>query len=411
MINELFTLPSTIERLRQGPLDKHLDAYAAAVAEQGYALNSIRSQIVVIADFSQWLQQKRIAVPSLDSNVLDRFLKRRGRQGGTRRGDGRALNRLLAMLRPPGVEPERERTVESPRQRVINGFQHYLLQERRLSPATPHNYLPVIDQFLSERFPRKVLNLSAIRAVDVTDFVRHHAHQLSPGRAALMVTALRSFFRYLLHRGDVATDLAACVPTVPKWKFAVLPKFLSADSVQRVLDGCDRQTSIGRRNYAILLLLARLGLRAGEVVGLNLEDIDWKEGLIAIRGKGGKSVLMPLPVDVGEAIATYLRQDRARCSVRRVFIRHRAPLVGFRNSLAICSLVMRALKEAGVESAHTGAHVFRHSLATNLLREGCSLDEIGELLRHRSPDTTAIYAKVDLVALRTLALPWPGGSR
>jgi site-specific recombinase XerD len=181
--------------------------------------------------------------------------------------------------------------------------------------------------------------------------------------------------------------------------------------VQRVLDGCDRQTSIGRRNYAILLLLARLGLRACEVVGLNLEDIDWKEGQIAVRGKGGKPVLMPLPVDVGEAIATYLRRDRARCSVRSVFIRDRAPLVGFQNSLAICSLVMRSLKKAGVESAHTGAHVFRHSLATNLLREGCSLDEIGELLRHQSPDTTAIYAKVDLVALRTLALPWPGGGR
>ena len=412
MINELFTLPSTIERLRQGPLDKHLDAYAAMVSGQGYAPNSIRSQIVVIAEFSQWLQQKCIAVPSLDSNVLDRFLKRRGRQGGNRRGDGRALCRLLDFLRQTGtVKSERERTVESPRQRVINSFQHYLLQERRLSPATPHNYLPVIDQFLSERFPRRGLNLSTVRAADVTDFVRRHAHQLSPGRAALMVTALRSFFRHLLHRGVVATDLAACVPTVPKWKFAALPRFLSADSVQRVLDGCDRQTSIGRRNYAILLLLARLGLRACEVVGLNLEDIDWKEGQIAVRGKGGKPVLMPLPVDVGEAIATYLRRDRARCSVRRVFIRHRAPLVGFQNSLAICSLVMRALKEAGVESAHTGAHVFRHSLATNLLREGCSLDEIGELLRHQSPDTTAIYAKVDLVALRTLALPWPGGGR
>jgi site-specific recombinase XerD len=412
VINKLFTLPSTIERLRQGPLDKYLDAYTSVVAEQGYAPNSIRSQIVVIADLSQWLQQKRIAVPSLDSNILDRFLKRRARQGGTRRGDERALNRLLALLRQRGiVKPDREQTVESPRQRVINGFQHYLLQERRLSPATPHNYLPVIDQFLSERFPHKALNLSAIRAADVTDFVRRHAHQLSPGRAALMVTALRSFFRYLLHRGDVATDLAACVPTVPKWKFSVIPRFLSADSVQRVLDSCDRQTSIGRRNYAILLLLARLGLRAGEVVGLNLEDINWKEGQIAIRGKGGKSVLMPLPVDVGEAIVTYLRRDRARCSVRRVFIRHRAPLVGFQNSLAICSLVMRALREAGVESAHTGAHVFRHSLATNLLQEGCSLDEIGELLRHQSPDTTAIYAKVDLVALRTLALPWPGGGR
>ncbi len=171
MTNKLFTLPSTIERLRQGPLDKYLDAYTA-VAEQGYAPNSIRSQIVVIADLSQWLQQKRIAVPSLDSNILDRFLKRRARQGGTRRGDERALNRLLALLREKGiVKPDRKRTVAGPRQRVINGFQHYLLQERRLSPATPHNYLPVIDQFLSERFPHKALNLSAIRAADVTDFV------------------------------------------------------------------------------------------------------------------------------------------------------------------------------------------------------------------------------------------------
>jgi site-specific recombinase XerD len=144
VINELFTLPSTIERLRQGPLDKHLDAYAAVVAEQGYAPNSIRSQIVVIADLSQWLQQKRIAVPSLDSDVLDRFLKTRGREGGTRRGDGRALNRLLTLLRQTGiVKPDRERTVESPRQRVINGFQYYLLQERRLSAATPHHYLLV----------------------------------------------------------------------------------------------------------------------------------------------------------------------------------------------------------------------------------------------------------------------------
>lgn len=411
MINQLFTLPSTIERLRQGPLDKHLDPYAAIVAEQGYAPNSIRSQIVVIADLSQWLQQKHIELPSLDGSVVDRFLKARGRQGGIRRGDGRTLNRLLAWLRQTGaVKPEPEQIVESPRQCVLNGFQRYLLQERRLSAATPHNYVPVIDQFLSERFPRRVIKLSAIVAVDVTDFVRRHAHQLSPGRAALMVTALRSFFRYLLHRGDVATDLAACVPAVPKWSFSVLPKFLSADSVQQVLDGCDRQTSIGRRNYAILLLLARLGLRAGEVVGLNLEDMDWKEGLITIRGKGGKTVLLPLPVDVGEAIAGYLR-DRPRCSVRRVFIRHRAPRIGFQNSLAICSLVMRALKGAGIESAHTGAHVFRHSLATNLLREGCSLDEIGELLRHQSPNTTAIYAKVDLTALRTLALPWPGGGR
>jgi site-specific recombinase XerD len=392
-----------IERLRQEPLGKHLEAYADYVAEQGYALSSIRSHIVVIADLGRWLHQKHIQLSALDSDMVERFLKTRGRPDAVRHGEARALHRFLSLLRQSGVvKPSREQPIETPRQRVIEGFRSYLLQERRLSPATPHNYVPVIDQFLSERFPGKALKLSAIRAVDVTDFVRRHAHQLSPGRASLMVTALRSFFRYLLHRGEVRTDLAACVPTVPRWSFSVLPRFLSTEAVKRVLKGCNRETPIGRRNYAILLLLARLGLRAGEVVALDLDDIDWK---------GGKSALLPMPVDVGEAIADYLRRDRPRCSVRRVFIRDRAPFIGFRNSLAISTLAMRALKQAGVESAHTGAHVFRHSLATRLLREGCSLDEIGELLRHQSPNTTAIYAKVDVAALRTLALPWPGGSR
>jgi site-specific recombinase XerD len=160
-----------------------------------------------------------------------------------------------------------------------------------------------------------------------------------------------------------------------------------------------------------LLLLARLGLRASEVVGLNLDDIDWSTGQITIRGKGGKSAQLPLSAEVGEALAAYLRDDRPRCSTRRVFIRDRAPLVGFANSSTISSLVRRALKHAGVESAHTGAHVLRHSLATSLLRQGSSLDEIGELLRHESPNTTAIYAKVDVTALHTLALRWPGSGR
>ena len=181
--------------------------------------------------------------------------------------------------------------------------------------------------------------------------------------------------------------------------------------MERILDGCDRKTSVGRRNHAILLLLARLGVRAGEVVGLSLDDIDWSTGQITIRGKGGRSAQLPLPADVGAALAAYLRHDRPRSTTRRVFLRHRAPLVGFANSSTISSLVRRALKHAGVESAHTGAHVLRHSLATSLLRQGGSLDEIGELLRHQSPNTTAIYAKVDVTALHTLALPWPGGGR
>jgi site-specific recombinase XerD len=412
VINQLFTFSKTIERLRQGPLNEHLDAYAAAVAEQGYTHDSIRQQLVVIADFSRWLAQKHIDVQTLNSRVVDRYLRLRRRQPRIRRGEPKTLARLLAMLGQKGVVNQHQQAVaDNARTRITNEFGCYLLQERGLSPSTLLNYVPVAEQFLAERFHNAVPNFAMIRATHVTGFVLRHARQLSPVRAGLMVTALRSFFRYLRHRGVIATDLAACVPTVPQWSLSTLPRFLPAGAVERILECCDRTTSVGRRNYTILLLLARLGVRAGEVVGLSLDDIDWSTGQITIRGKGGKSSQLPLVNDVGSALADYLRHDRPRSATRRVFLRHRAPIVGFGNSSTISSLVRRALKHAGVESAHTGAHVLRHSLATSLLRQGGSLDEIGELLRHQSPNTTAIYAKVDVTALHTLALPWPGGGR
>ncbi len=411
MINQLFTLPSTIERLRHGPLSVHLDAYAAAIAQQGYARHSIRTQVVVIADLSRWLQHKHISLQDLDGKAVDRFLQHHQRQSRVCRGDAGILSRFLAWLGQTGVVEQHREPVESPRQNVTHRFGRYLLQERGLSTATLQNYVPFIDQFLSERFRSKTLNLSTLRAADITGFVQRHAHRFSPGRAKLLVTALRSFFRYLRYRGEISLDLAACVPTVPNWSRSTWPKFLPPGTVQRVLSRCDRQAPLGRRNYAILLLLARLGLRAGEVVALNLEDIDWEAGQMTVHGKGGRSIPMPLPTDVGEAVAAYLRSGRPRCSSRRVFIRAKAPLGGFASSVAISVIVMRALQRAGVESARKGAHLFRHTLACDLLRQGCSLDEIGELLRHQSPNTTAIYAKVDLTALHSLALPWPGGSR
>ena len=412
MINQLFTFSSTIERLRQGPLSEHLDAYAAGVAEQGYGHDSIRQQIVVIADFSRWLKQKQINVQALDSGVVDRFLRLRRQQKRIRRGDPKALQRLLTMLGQKGVvKPHDAPVADNGPSKITNEFRRYLLQERGLSQSTLLNYAPVVEQFLSERFHNRAPNFDMLRAPHVTRFVLRHARQLSPMRAGLMVTALRSFFRYLRYRGAIATDLAGCVPTVPKWSLSTVPRFLPAATVERVLKVCDRKTPVGRRNHAILLMLARLGLRAGEVVGLNLDDIDWSTGQITIRGKGGKSAQLPLAADVGTALAAYLRHDRPRSATRRVFLRHRAPLIGFGNSSTVSSLVRRALKHAGVKSAHTGAHVLRHSLATSLLRQGGSLDEIGELLRHQSPNTTAIYAKVDVTALQTLALPWPGGGR
>jgi len=178
-----------------------------------------------------------------------------------------------------------------------------------------------------------------------------------------------------------------------------------------VLRHCDRSTALGRRDYAILLLLARLGLRAGEIVKLRLEDMDCENARITVCGKGGNLAQLPLPADVAKAIVRYLRHDRPRCACRRLFIRDYAPVGGFGRSTSIAKIVRCALARAGVVSARKGAHLLRHSLATEMLRKGASLDEIGEVLRHRSSDTTAIYAKVDLTSLRALALPWPGGAR
>jgi len=297
------------------------------------------------------------------------------------------------------------------RQIVLEQFQHYLRQERGLAEGTITKYTPIVRAFLAKRFPCGIPDLHQISAGDLAKFVQRQAERITTKDAPTVVTALRSFLRHLLHRGAIDTDLAACVPTIATWSLSKVPKFLPAEQIQRILDCCDRDTSLGKRNYCILLLLVRLGLRAGEVVALTLEDIDWEAGVITVQGKGKRVAQMPLPVEVGAAIAVYLRRARPACSCRRVFIREKAPLVGFANSVAICSLVDRALQKAGVESAYRGSHLFRHSLATTMLKHGASLPEIGDLLRHRRPDTTAIYAKVDLVALRSIALPWPGGDR
>ena len=252
--------------------------------------------------------------------------------------------------------------------------------------------------------------LSRLEATDVVEFVQSNAHPHSRGYTLQVVTALRSFLRFLQYRGHITSDLAQVVPAVANWAMADLPKHLPAQAVRKVLDSCDQTTAAGRRNYAILLLLARLGLRAGEIIALQLEDIDWENGQLTVRSKkGGGWARLPLPKDVGKALARYLRLDRPQGSSRNVFLRLVAPYERLSGSPVIAVLTRNALQKAGVQSARKGAHLFRHSLATEMLRQGASLDEIGQVLRHKDPDTTAIYAKVDLDALRRLAVVWPGG--
>jgi site-specific recombinase XerD len=408
----IFKFPSVVRRHHEGPLGIHVDAYEALLREQGYSRGSTYVHLHIVADFSRWLSRRRLDVGDVDECTVERYLQSRQRFVDTYRGASFVLYKFLGMLRDRRIVTHKTvPIVVDPREIVVDAFRQYLSQERGLSVSIQCNYTRFAHQFLRERFGRGSLELSALSATDVTGFIRRHAHERSARSAQHIVGSLRAFLRYLRYRGEITTDLAACVPTVANWSLSTLPKFLQPGQVQQVLDHCDRHSALGLRNYAILVLLARLGLRACEVVAMTLDDIDWEGAHLMVRGKGGQRVQMPLSAEVGHAIAAYLRKGRPRCTSRRLFIREHAPRVGFANSCAVSTLVQRALADAGVDSPHTGAYVFRHSLATEMLRQGASLGEIGQLLRHAHPDTTQIYAKVDVCALRPLALRWPGGGR
>ena len=411
MTDKFFDRSRTIARLRQGPLAAYIDPFATVLWEQGFSRGASRFQIRVVSDFSRWLEREHLGPEALGESVIDRYLRGRRRNDKLIWQRTPVLNRLHHMLSQMGVTPAAQRgSIVTPREEMIEAYQQYLRQERGLSERTIPNMLSYVKLFLSEQFPHDRFDFAALSPCDVTRFVQRYAARVRSATAKWLVAALRNFLRYLQHRGEIQTDLAACIPSVPPYSVSTVPRFLPAGAVQRILLGCDRSTSRGRRDYAVLLLLARLGLRSGEIVTLDLNDIDWDTGQIAIQGKGGRCSRLPMLADVGEALADYLRQDRPPGSSRCLFLTQRAPVAGL-SAHGIRALVKRAMVRAGVDFPRKGAHVFRHTLATGMLQRGASLDEIGEVLRHRSPNTTRVYAKVDLTALRKLAPCWPGGAR
>jgi site-specific recombinase XerD len=412
MLTKKLSISATVQPTRAGPLDRYMDLFAQRLRDQQFSEESVRGQLLQAARLGVWLHSRRLGLEDLDADAIDRHFEEQPRDLLLRRGHRAALRRLLALLREQGVCAEEVSRVDlSPRQRVEESFEQFLSVERGLAPATLRLYIPVVRVLLEERFGHGPIRLSRLRAADIIDFVQRHAREFCPKRVKLMLTALRSFLRHLQLRGDIGADLAAFVPCVPSWTLTEIPKFLPPGAVARILKHCYRHNQEGLRDHAILLLLARLGLRAGEVVSLTLDDIDWRAGQLRLHCKGRRSAQVPLTSEVGDALARYVQHGRPRCATRRVFIRGRAPRVGFANSSAVCCIVERALARAGVHSVRKGSHLFRHTLATEMLRHGASLGEIGHVLRHRHPDTTLIYAKVDLRALRKLAIAWPGGVR
>jgi site-specific recombinase XerD len=396
------------KRIQGNPLEFHLRMFATSLKEAGYQDRAMQSKLALLADLGLWLVRRGLAVTShLDEELLEVFVKHSEQ---VRRGDLKTLQQFLDHLRKRGVVSDRKLVPEqSPLADILSRYEQHLRSERSLASATIFNYLSFARQFLVGRFSEGPFLLKEMKPSDISDFVLRRGRGMSVGTAKIMTTAFRSFFRHLFQKGELQANLAASVPTAADRRLSTVPKYLSPEEVERVLKACNRSTATGRRDHAILLLLARLGLRAGEVVALELEDINWRAGELLVRGKGLLHDRMPLPADVGEALASYLRRDRPACQTRRLFVCRRAPHRGFARSWTVSSIVRRALLRADLDPPFKGAHLFRHSLATSLLHYGAKMEEIGEVLRHRDPGTTEIYAKVDFASLRSLTQPWPTG--
>jgi site-specific recombinase XerD len=397
-------------RLKSGPHGQLVELYATRLVKDGLARQGTWRCLSLVGDLLSWMARSRAKLTNLDERRIERYLRHRARKQSLQPGDQAALKRFLSVLREAGTIAPTALPPMPPQDQIFEGFRYYLRRERGLVPKSIIRHLPIIRRFLREVCPAGASDLGKISQEDVTRYIERHARDWSPGSGKAMCWSLRAFLRYLNHRGLNPLALAGCVPSIRRWKLASLPTYLSAQQVQQVLVGCNRTTAMGRRDYAILMMLARLGLRAGEIAALTLDDIGWRSGEMLLRAKGRQRARMPMPPDVGGAVVAYLRDSRPTSSCRRLFLRTLASHVGFASGCAITMIARTALKRAGIRGyARQGAHIFRHSLATELLRSGATLSEIGQLLRHESHDTTRIYAKVDIEALRTLSLPWPGG--
>lgn len=393
-----------------GPLEPFAAGFVAELRRQGYTPASLRHQLELVAHLSRWLAAQALDSGALSPVTAKRFLTFRRDAGYTNHLSEQALRPVIAYLQGLGATPLAGAPVpDGPVEALLVRYRNYLASERGLMPATVRRHLGAVRPFLEHRLDPEGLELGCLSSADVTTFCVSRCPDQSQGTAKWTVTALRSLLGFLHAEGLIRHPLTGAVPSVASWQATGLPKGLEPKQVQTLLTSCDRGTANGRRDFAILTTLSRLGLRAGEIAALLLDDIDWRAGEILVCGKGRRAERLPLPTDVGEALTAYLQGDRPRTAQgRAVFVRVRAPHRAL-TSGGVSKVVAAAARRAGLP--RIGAHRLRHTVATAVLRAGAPLAEVGQLLRHRRAATTAIYAKVDRERLRTIARPWPGGAR
>ncbi len=391
----------------RGPLEAFAPGFVAELGRLGYSPIGATLQLRLMARVSGWLEVAGLGAAGLTGEVVERFLAERRAAGYRDYVTARALAPLLGYLRSVGVvSAQSRRPPRSAAERLLERFGEYLAVERGLTAPSVDGYVHAVRPFVVQLSGDGDLDLSRLDAAQVTAFVVARCPRQSRGAAKMTVTALRSLLGFLHVAGLIERSLVGAVPSAASWRLSGLPRGLEPDEVRALLDSCDQSTGSGRRDFAILTMLVRLGLRAGEVAGLRLGDVDWRAGELVVLGKGRRAERLPLPVDVGEVIASYLLDGRPSsaqdcCLFQRVKAPHRGLTTG-----GVTQVVVSAARRAGLGQIH--AHRLRHTAATQMLRAGGSLEEIGQLLRHRTALTTAIYAKVDRNALRQLARPWPG---
>jgi site-specific recombinase XerD len=410
MLNRYFQRLSTLERLRTGPAGPFLDGFIEALEDDGFAVGTVRDYCRCIAHFCQWATRRRIATEQWNESTIELWrrhgnrCRRGGKAGGSQGNSPGRIRRFFDYLRTRGVDvPPRVEPSGPAEPGILLAFRRWMVDHRGLTESTLWVYARALRPLLKtlgtdpNQYDAARLRTAFLQYKDL--------HGRTRTKAA--ATALRVFVRFLVAEGRCPAGLEAAIPTVAGWRLSSLPCSLPPDDVERVLAACDISTRDGSRDRAVLLLLARLGLRPGDIVALRLGDIDWHNASLRVSGKGRHEDRLPLTQEVGDALLAYLEHGRPAARTAVLFVHHHAPVRGWSTSRTITGLVGRALRRAGVRGPVRAAYAFRHAVATDMLRQGATLTEIGALLRHRSSETTAIYAKVDVALLKTVAQPWP----
>ncbi len=406
---EIVTIPDGIERL-----DQHLAAFSSRLEAIGYSKTAYAGRLSQARHFAEWILQSRIPALEIDDITIERFArhhcrcgirtKRGKRVAGTGTADRRrGARHFVDFLREQGAIRSIMRSDNAETDPRLVGFEQWLRHERGATTGTIWRYLPEAGRWLGALGT----DPAHYDAATIRSIVLEQGPERSRSSIRMTVTVLRAFLRFTVSQGQCAPSLVHAVPPAVRRRLSTVPRTISVATIEEIINSCGTGTPVEVRDRAIILLLARLALRAGEVWQLRLSDIDWRAGRLRLHGKGRRATMMPLPQDAGDALLAYIEDVRPAAAANRVFLRTQAPFTPLRSSAEIAGIVARILNRGGFSGLPSGAHVFRHSLASAWLRNGADLDQISIALRHASRDTTAIYAKVDIGMLAGVAQPWP----